>query len=286
MRKLLSLRAISATLLFSVVIFALVACADGAPGAPGAPGLPGNPGEPGFAGPHGPQGPLGEPGLPGLPGNPGSPGAPGPQGPEGPQGEDAVSVAANVSVSKSTLSVSEEVTIYGSGFRKYEPVLLVLQLDGNLSAIIGGGKVTANGAGAFAETVNGLSSDAAVAARASGGGQIFAQGADGSLASTGVNIIASSPMIPAVGTSLIASSSESGGTSQIYGSGFKAGEAISIIAVGAEGGEDKIVAGGQANVSGAVHIEMSVSLADGLYTLKTYGSQGSIATAPLLVASK
>ena len=285
MRKLLSLRAISATLLFSVVIFALVAC-QGPAGAPGLPGLPGNPGEPGFAGPAGPQGPQGEPGLPGLPGNPGNPGAPGPQGPQGPQGEAAVSPEADVSVSKSTLSVSEEVTIYGSGFRKYEPVLLVLQMDGNLSAIIGGGKVTANGAGSFAETISALSDDAAVAARAEGGGQILAQGADGSLASVGVHILSSAAKTPAHGTSLIASSSESGGTSQIYGSGFHAGEAVSIIAVAADGGEDKIVAGGQANASGAIHIEMSVSLPDGLYTLRTYGSQGSIATAPLLVASK
>ena len=285
MRKLLSLRAISGTLLFSVVIFALVAC-QGPAGAAGAPGLPGNPGEPGFSGTPGAQGSQGEAGLPGLPGNPGNPGAPGPQGPEGPQGEAAVSVAADVSVSKSTLSVSEEVTIYGSGFRKYEPVLLVLQLDGNLSAIIGGGKVTANGAGAFAETFSGLSEDAAIAARASGGGQILAQGADGSLASTGVHIISSAPKVPSIGTSLIASSAESGGTSQIYGSGFKAGEAISIIAVAADGGDDKIVAGGQANSSGAVHIEMSVTLGDGLYTLTTVGSHGSVATAPLLVASK
>ena len=52
MRKLLSLRAISATLLFSVVIFALVAC-QGPAGAPGGPGaaLTPMPGPRGWGGP-------------------------------------------------------------------------------------------------------------------------------------------------------------------------------------------------------------------------------------------
>ena len=46
MRKLFSLRGITTSLVFSAIIFALVAC-EGASGAPGLPGNPGNPGAPG-----------------------------------------------------------------------------------------------------------------------------------------------------------------------------------------------------------------------------------------------
>ena len=177
MRKLLSLRAISATLLFSVVIFALVAC-QGPAGAPGLPGLPGNPGEPGFAGPAGPQGPQGEPGLPGLPGEPGLPGNPG---------------------------------------------------------------VSADGSG-------------------------------------GVDAVAAA-------ASLAANSAESGSASDVYGAGFKAGEAVSLIARDVDG-EDAILGGVSANSSGAFHVAIGVSIAEGIYTLHAVGDDGTIASAPLLVGSK
>ena len=60
MRKRIRSKGFIAALLFSVLVFALVAC-EGPAGPAGLPGLPGNPGNPG---PEGSQGPQGDPGMP------------------------------------------------------------------------------------------------------------------------------------------------------------------------------------------------------------------------------
>ena len=282
MGKLFSLRALSTALVFSAMLFVISACA----GAAGNPGLPGNPGSPGLAGAQGPQG---EPGLPGLPGNPGPAGAPGLQGPAGPGGADAVAPEGNITVSKSKITMSEGFSVSGSGFNANEPVVLQLRIDSTLSPIIGGGRgsqVTANGAGAFEVSFDFVSEKAAVVSSAGGPSTVFAQRSRGSKASAPITIVSASSPAGTVSASLAATPAETGGTSVVYGAGFAAGEMVSIIGVGAADGVDKILAGGEANASGAFQIDVKADLDAGLYTLTARGSSNSEATAPLLVADK
>ena len=282
MGKLFSLRALSTALVFSAMLFVISACA----GAAGNPGLPGNPGSPGLPGAQGPQG---EPGLPGLPGNPGPAGAPGLQGPAGTAGADAVAPEGSITVSKSKITMSEGFSVSGSGFNANEPVVLQLRIDSTLSPIIGGGRgsqVTANGAGAFEVSFDFVSEKAAIVSRAGGPSTVFAQGASGSRASAPITIVSASSPAGTVSASLAATPVETGGTSTVYGAGFAAGEMVSIIGVGAADGVDKILAGGEANASGAFQIDVKADLDAGLYTLTARGSSNSEATAPLLVADK
>ena len=282
MGKLFSLQALLTALVFSVMLFVLSACA--APAA-GQPGLPGNPGSPGISGAQGPQG---EPGLPGLPGNPGPAGAPGLQGPAGPDGSDAVAPEGNIAVSKSRVTMSEAFSVSGSGFQPNEPVVIQLRIDSSLSPIIGGGRgsqVTANGAGAFEVSFDYVSEKAAIISRAGGPSTVFAQGGSGSRASAPITIVSSSSPVGAVSASLAATPAADG-VSIVYGAGFAPGGMVSIIAVGAVDGVDKILAGGEVNASGAFQIDVKVALDAGLYTLIAKGSSNSEATAPLLIADK
>lgn len=275
MGKLISLQALSTALVFSVLLFVLSACA---PGAAGQPGLPGNPGS---AGVNGSQGPQGEPGLPGLPGNPGQGGAPGLQGPAGPDGSDAAAPGGNITVSKQKMSMSEKFSVAGSGFQPNEPVVIQLRIDSTLSPIIGDGRgsqVTANGAGAFEISFDFMSEEGAIISRAGGPSSVFAQGGSGSKASAPITIVSVSSPAGSVSASLAATPAEAGGTSVVYGAGFSAGEMISIIGVGAAGGVDKILAGGEANASGAFQIDIKATLDAGLYTLVAIGSSNSEAT--------
>ena len=282
MGKLFSLRALSTALVFSAMLFVISACA----GAAGNPGLPGNPGSPGLPGAQGSQG---EPGLPGLPGNPGPAGAPGLQGPAGPGGADAVAPEGSITVSKSKITMSEGFSVSGSGFNANEPVVLQLRIDSTLSPIIGGGRgsqVPANGAGAVSVSFDFVSEKGAIISRAGGPATVFAQGGSGSKASAPVTIVSNSSPAGTVSASLAATPAETGGVSIVYGAGFAAGEMVSIIGVGASDGVDKILAGGEANASGAFQIDVKADLAAGLYTIQASGSSNSKATAPLLVADK
>lgn len=261
----------------SLSVLILVACE----GAAGAPGLPGNPGNAGLAGVQGPQG---EPGLPGLPGNPGSPGAPGAQGPNGPAGLDAVSPEADLIISKNSVSMSEPVTIMGSGFRPGEPVSLHIIIDSTFAPMIGdasAAQATANAAGAFSiHFKDGMSSKSSVVERASDAMTLFAQGAEGSVASVPVFILSKENPQASISSTLVATPVEPGGTSTVYGAGFVEGERVSLVSGG------KILAGGEANSDGAFTIDVKVGLGIGLYTISAVGSANSEATAPLLVASK
>jgi hypothetical protein len=277
MRKLFCVQNLMIPLILSISVLVLVAC----DGAAGAPGLPGDPGKAGMAGDQGSQG---EPGLPGLPGNPGSPGSPGYQGPTGPAGANAVSPEATLVISKNTVSMSEPVTVMGSGFKPAETVSLHVIIDSTFSPMIGdasASQATANGAGAFAvHFKDGMSSKSSVVERAGDATTIFAQGSDGSVASAPVVIIAKANLKASVSSTLVATPVEPGGTSTVYGSGFVAGESVSLV------GGGKILAGGEANSAGAFIIDVKVGLEVGLYTISAIGTANSEATAPLLVANK
>ena len=115
----------------------LLAACTGPKGDSGLPGLPGNPGEPGNPGPRGPQGPQGIPGEPGNPGSQATPDSRGPAGPPGPEGAAAVSPEAGVRASSMQVYLDDELIISGSGFRKYEPVIVFFDLGDGQEPTLG-----------------------------------------------------------------------------------------------------------------------------------------------------
>ena len=275
-------------------------------------GCQGTSGPPGSAGLQGPQGIQGEPGLPGLaglqgiPGNQGPPGAQGPQGPggvpglQGPQGVagdvSVVEVPAEdnsaINVSKANVTTSEPITINGSGFTVGESVTLWLVLDGDRGIIVGGGtgsQVVANGSGAFAASFAEIGGGAVNHARAIGARTILAEGADGSRASAGVNIIATEVSVSPASSLDVAEGyiEPVGGSATINGSGFQSGEAVAIHAVAATGGLNVLVGSvASVNRSGAFSIVIDSELNAGVYSLEANGTGGSVATAPLWVVAK
>jgi len=266
------------TLLFSVSVLALVAC-QGPAGPPGKPGLPGNPGNPGLSGVSGSQG---EPGLPGLPGNPGNPGAPGQQGlpgEPGTAGQAAVSPQARLVLSASTVAQGAPVSVWGSGFEANEPVMITVN-SGVARRIIGGGtgaQIAANSAGAFAaDFSDGINVDTGITT-------VLAEGGNGSVASAPVMVV-SGIDTTSVSSSLASQAVASGGTTTIWGAGFNPGEYATVEIIGR--GKNRLIAGGEANSSGAFSFNVTISNSSGVYTLKANGDSGSEATAPLLVTDK
>ena len=277
MRKRNISRGAAFALLFSVFsIFVLIACR----GPAGAAGLPG---QSGFSGNPGTQGAVGPPGLPGFPGNSGNPGPPGPpgaQGAQGPAGIDGVSPQASIMSSKSVMTLHEPFTVTGSGFRPGEPVVVQLLAD---STSIIAGQATANASGAFSASFDFVT---VILRDTAGVSTLLAKGADGSMASTPVEIV-STPRSTSPSSSLATGGAEPEGDAIIIGAGFGANEFVSIAATGAgANGEDIILVGGQANASGAFSLTTTISLDEGIYTLRATGSTGSEATAALVVAEK
>lgn len=280
-------------LLFSMSAIALVACEGpkGPPGDPGLPGLSGNPGNPGLAGPQGPPGLPGEPGLPGRPGNPGNPGLAGPPGPPGPpgaQGVAGISPEAAIAVSKATLTMDQPLDVWGSGFQPGELVVVRLLIDEKNQQIIGkgvGSQAAADASGAWSFSVSSIGGSAAVKAAAPGVRTLLAVGTGGTRASVPVTIVAKAVAATAPSTSLVVGVAVKGGTTTIWGAGFKPKEGVSFVAVGAAAGKDTIVGGQSANDSGALQVDVTISLDPGIYTLKAVGDQGSEATAPLVVVT-
>ncbi len=115
--------------MFSMMVLAACAGDAGKPGLAGPPGLPGNPGLPGLQGVAGDPGEPGAPGLPGAPGAPGNPGLPGLQGPRGATGSAGVSPDAAIILAGSTLFLDSTANIWGSGFEKFEPLSIYVDLD-------------------------------------------------------------------------------------------------------------------------------------------------------------
>ena len=192
-------------------------------------------------------------------------------------------------VSMHMLSMAEPFEVWGSGFKPGEPVVIQLRIDETLSPIIGGGRgaqTSANAGGAFAMSFDFISQDPDTQSRAGGMATVFAQGSDGSRASAPVMIIDAPAGVTTPSSSLAANPVEPNESTTIWGAGFMPGEFVSVLAVGASAGADRIVAGGEANDSGAFSVEATINLEVGVYTLMAVGSGGSEATAPLLVATK
>lgn len=233
-------------LLVSVLSLLAVAACEGSAGKPGAPGLPGlagNPGNAGALGPEGPQGPPGPAGVPGLPGNSGNPGEPGAPGlaglaglpgPPGPQGE-AISPGAAIMVDSPVLYLDRGVVIAGSGFRKFEPVAVFLDVDGRAQPLLG--STDSSIVGSWHISVPNLSSNPTIAANldaltAAGVVTVRANGADGSEATFPVSVQARAPALelPFVNrASLTGGVVEAGGTLMLYGAGYGASEPVTIL---------------------------------------------------------
>ena len=92
---------------------------------------------------------------------------------------------------------------------------------------------------------------------------------------------------PGPPTYLVADATTAGGSTSIYGAGFKANGQVAVTAIAAKGGLDKFLVGSKANASGAV--SMTVSIADdwpeGVYTLIAEGEGGGKAAAALKVTA-
>ena len=90
---------------------------------------------------------------------------------------------------------------------------------------------------------------------------------------------------PGPPTYLVADATTAGGSTSIYGAGFKANGQVAVTAIAAKGGLDKFLVGGKANASGAV--SLTVSIADdwpeGVYTLIAEGEGGGKAAAALKI---
>ncbi|MBN18865.1 MAG: hypothetical protein CL758_05245 [Chloroflexi bacterium] len=269
----------------SILVLAVIACAGpaGAAGSPGLPGEPGNPGNPGPAGPAGAQGPQGEPGLPGNPGEPGNPGNPGPKGAQGPAGADGQSGAASLFTTHSTMTVDDTFTVWGSGFNPGEPVIIQVLVDQKIKPILG--TLTANASGGISGTYEGLKQEDGVDAKAQGGIRtLVAVGADGSHASTPVNIVKSRTDAPNVDSSLTSVTVAKGNSVTVKGAGFKANEPVTISTRGTlTTGGDSIWKGTDSNAYGAFSVDVKPDLEVGVYTLQAVGSHGSKATAILTI---
>lgn len=308
--------------LFSMM--AIMAC-QGPPGSAGLSGLsgePGNPGNPGPMGPQGPQGPAGEPGFaglpgsagisgengapgaPGAPGNPGKPGNPGASGPKGDKGDSGASPGASVTVSSSSLYMNRGVTVNVAGFQKFEPLTLFLDTDGKAQTLLGSADANAIGAASITlTTLNGNSSVKGNAAALTSADSVTvrASGADGSEATTSVTVSSSAP-VPATifinKASLSATSGVAGGTSTVTGAGF-GGKAIVTLSI--HWTDEEIEASRTegrlkpnslglltANRSGGAFsndITIPDWLAAGVHTIIGVGSDGSVATAALVVTA-
>ncbi len=300
----------------------LVACTgpQGPPGEPGLPGLPGNPGNPGEPGP---QGAPGEPGLPGLPGNPGNPGLQGVQGIQGPPGPAAVSPEAGLSVSSAAVYLDQAVTVSGSGFLKYEPAIVFIDLGDGVEPTLG--FVDSNRGGAWSLTIRPLGSESSVARNSAeilsqGVVTVKAQGADGSTASTSLHVMgAETPVVepgptPGEAPSLAAGTMWIKGSIDIVGSGYNPNEKVTLLAwVGVGEGvragvvvpgagdiEKRAIKQGAANDKGVVVISLDLACQDpddenedgnlgcilglGDYTIEAVGLDTTQATAVLSIS--
>ena len=284
------MKGIAIVLLSTILVFALMAC-TGPQGESGLPGLPGNPGNPGESGPPGSAGDSGKPGLPGNPGNPGAPGPPGAQGPPGEPGLNGVSPQAAITVSKNTLATSDDpFAIWGSGFLPGEPVTLTLQVGQDAQIVLGGAtgaQVTANGVGAFSASFDEVGGSDSSQSQAVGQRGFLASGADGSMASAPIKSVTSAIPALSVGSSLSVAATAVGNPIMIWGAGFEAGEAVTVIALAAaQGGNDRILVGGNANDSGAFSLEAPNPVAAGVYSLQAVGNMGSSASGVLVVVEE
>jgi len=301
-------------LLFSVFSVAVLVACQGASGASGLPGASGNPGLPGIQGVQGDpglpglpgiSGSAGNPGAPGKPGNPGNPGAMGAKGEQGSKGVDGaagVSPQAALTTDTGTLYLDEGLTVSGSGFLAYEPVIAYVDLGGFRPTL---GFADANAGGAWSITIADVSKLPGKywsKLGASGVLSVVAEGSDGTIATTPIAYAstrppaAAPPREPRIGASLSGGSVVTGNSIDVTGSGFSAGEFTSFVIITGVSG-DKYGTGQTfqtrkghgtaiATNTGVVTKSVRVTLDAGSYTLEAKGEDGTTATSVITVLAE
>jgi hypothetical protein len=204
---------------------------------------------------------------------------------------DGVSPQAAIMASKNTLATSDDpFSIWGSGFLPGEPITLTLQVGQDSEIVLGGAagaQVTANGVGAFSASFDEVGGSDNSQAQAVGQRGFLASGADGSKASAPVKIVRSAIPEMSVDSSLAVAATAVDNPIMIWGAGFEAGEAVTVIAIAAaQGGNDRILVGGNANDSGAFALEAPNPIAVGVYSLSAVGNMGSSASGVLVVVEE
>jgi hypothetical protein len=201
-------------------------------------------------------------------------------------------------VSSQILYLDQAFTIWGSGFQKFEPVILYLDLAGTGAPNLGFADADAGGTFTMAiakpDAISGVASNAAALA-AAGALSLRADGFDGSAASAPVVVVAVTPVPPAVpdppstGTSLVAGAVAQGGTITIYGAGFVPGELVSLFLLSdttADGVPLRINLGSDtASGAGTVSVVATPTVDPGVYTVDGLGDKGSNTSAPLVVTA-
>jgi len=306
MSKIIAHRGFFLALVISVIsVFLLAACA----GDSGKPGNSGNPGKPGLPGLQGSQGDPGLPGLPGLPGKPGKPGQPGLQGPAGQAGvagASGVSPQAALAVSGPTMYLDAPFAIWGAGFRAFEPISIYLNMSGEGHPVLGTMEADAGGAWSLSlenpAVAAGTDLADLITAGLAGILTLQADGADGSMASIPVQVLANAPeksIAASPGASVVLSTNavDIGGDFTVWGAGFGPDEVLLITAIALQSdlkSTQPLTLGGiAATAGGAFSMDVAVPtggwgidfnpMPPGVYTVEVTGGFGTIATAPLVV---
>jgi len=162
-------------------------------------------------------------------------------------------------VSKPVMYLDQGITVAGSGFNAWEPVVVSIELGESqfYDPVKGSqylynptlGQADSNGGGAWTLTVEGPLNE--VGSIAGGGSRglsnidrmleagvvtVLAVGQDGSMASWPVAVVAETPVVeaetpPSIATSLIVAPVVAGGEVSVYGAGFGPKERFSLVAV-------------------------------------------------------
>ena len=215
-------------------------------------------------------------------------------------------------VSKPAFFLDENLMIAGSGFRKFEPVIVFIDLGDGTEPNLG--FTDANRGGAWVITLSNVGKTEGVSTWASsivesGVVTVTADGADGSTASTPVNVLGLTtppaperPPDPGPAASLMGGTVALDGTITIWGAGYAPNEVVTIFAVtgvgtGVRGGlivpgagdplKKGIVTSG-ASDKGVLEANFTnLGILDpGAYSIEGFGSFGSVASALLIVVEE
>jgi len=220
-------------------------------------------------------------------------------------------------VSKPAFFLDENLMIAGSGFRKFEPVIVFIDLGDGTEPNLG--FTDANRGGAWVITLSNVGKAEGVATWAStivesGVVTVTANGADGSTASTPVNILGLTtppaperPPDPGAAASLAGGTVALDGMIAIVGAGYAPNEIVTIFAVtgvgtGVRGGQivpgagdplKKGIITGAASDRGVLQLDFTATCAErgcvldpGAYSIEGFGSFGSVASALLIVVEE
>jgi len=215
-------------------------------------------------------------------------------------------------VSKPAFYLDEGLTIAGSGFNKFEPIIVFIDLGDGTEPNLG--FIDANRGGAWALRLTTVTDASGVSRWASsiveaGVVTLKADGADGSTASIPVAIMGlTTPTAPDPGPdpgaapSLMGGTVALDGTVKIWGAGYAPNEVVTIFAVtgvgtGIRGGEivpgagdptKKGIVTSKASDKGVLEVDFTNLgiLAPGVYSIEGFGANGSIASALLMVVEE